>query len=213
MSVEQKYVISNDSSDFVNIADVASDVIYEIRYYSSYNFIGDRIDGYEAPVALLTLEAARALKRASDDFLREGFRIKIYDAFRPQRAVDHFVRWARDLSDQRMKDIFYPNVDKDKLFALGFIAEHSGHSRGSTVDITLFDMTKGRDADMGGYFDLFGEASKSDYDKVTRTQRHNRMLLKDIMTNNGFTPYSEEWWHFTLQDEPFPDTYFDFPVQ
>ena len=126
MSVEQKNVISNDSSDFVNIADVASDVIYEIRYYSSYNFIGDRIDGYEAPVALLTLEAARALKSASDDFLKEGFRIKIYDAFRPQRAVDHFVRWAGDLSDQRMKDIFYPNVDKDKLFALGFIAEHSG---------------------------------------------------------------------------------------
>ncbi|WP_026662921.1 M15 family metallopeptidase [Butyrivibrio proteoclasticus] len=213
MSVEQKYVISNDSSDFVNIADVASDVIYEIRYYSSYNFIGDRIDGYEAPVALLTLEAARALKRASDAFLREGFRIKIYDAFRPQRAVDHFVRWAGDLSDHRMKDIFYPNVDKDKLFALGFIAEHSGHSRGSTVDITLFDMAKGCDADMGGYFDLFGEASKSDYDKVTRTQRHNRLLLKDIMTKNGFTSYSEEWWHFTLQDEPFPDTYFDFPVR
>ena len=212
MSREKNYLISKDSSDFVSISDAVPDVILEIRYYSTYNFIGDRIEGYEQPIALLTKEAAAALKAASDEFIGKGYRLKIYDAYRPQRAVDHFVRWAEDIDDIRMKEIFYPEVSKKDLFTLGFIAEHSGHSRGSTVDLTLFDMKKGCDVDMGGYFDFFGEVSHSDYTGITKEQRDNRRLLQDIMVKNGFSPLQEEWWHFTLKDEPFPDTYFDFPV-
>jgi len=212
MNEEKEYVISRDSSDFVNISDVAGDVVLELRYYSTYNFIGDRIDGYLEPIALLTKEAAAALKAASDEAVRNGYRIKIYDAYRPQRAVEHFVRWAKDLNDTRMKSIFYPEVSKENLFLEGYIAEHSGHSRGSTVDITLFDMAKGCEADMGGYFDYFGEISHSDYKELDEKQYNNRMLLRRIMVNCGFTPLREEWWHFTLEDEPFRDTYFDFAI-
>lgn len=212
MSDKQKYNISMDSSDFVNISDVVPDVILEIRYYSTFNFIGDRVDGYERPIALLTKEAAAALKNASDEFVKAGYRIKIYDAYRPQRAVAHLVRWAEDVSDIRMKHIFYPDVSKKDLFSLGFIAEHSGHSRGSTVDLTLFDMSKGCDVDMGGYFDYFGEISHSDYEDISDKQRENRRYLKQIMIDNGFRPLKEEWWHFTLEDEPYSDTYFDFCV-
>ena len=212
MNEEKEYVISRDSSGFVNISDVACDVILELRYYSTYNFIGDRIDGYLQPIALLTKEAAAALKAASNEAVSNGYRIKIYDAYRPQRAVEHFLRWAKDLSDTRMKSIFYPEVSKVNLFSEGYIAEHSGHSRGSTVDITLFDMDKGCDADMGGYFDYFGEISHSDYKELDEKQYNNRMLLKRIMVNSGFTPLREEWWHFTLEDEPFKDTYFDFAI-
>ena len=212
MNEEKEYVLSRDSSDFVNISDVAGDVVLELRYYSTYNFIGDRIDGYRAPIALLTKEAAAALKAASSEAVRNGYRIKIYDAYRPQRAVEHFVRWAKDLNDTRMKSIFYPEVSKENLFLEGYIAEHSGHSRGSTVDITLFDMGKGCEADMGGYFDYFGEISHSDYKELDEKQYNNRMLLRRIMVNCGFTPLREEWWHFTLEDEPFRDTYFDFAI-
>ena len=212
MNEEKEYVISRDSSDFVDISGVAGDVILELRYYSTYNFIGDRIDGYLEPIALLTKEAAAALKAASDEAVRNGYRIKVYDAYRPQRAVEHFVRWAKDLNDTRMKSIFYPEVSKENLFLEGYIAEHSGHSRGSTVDITLFDMAKGCEADMGGYFDYFGEISHSDYKELDEKQYNNRMLLRRIMVNCGFTPLREEWWHFTLEDEPFRDTYFDFAI-
>ena len=212
MSNEKKYEISMDASDFVNIPDVVPDVILEMRYYSTYNFIGDRIDGYEQPTALLTKEAAYALKNAADQLIKNGYRLKIYDAYRPKRAVDHFVRWAEDLGDVRMKKIFYPEVSKVDLFSLGYVARRSGHSRGSTVDLTLFDMEKGCDADMGGYFDFFGEISHGDYENITKEQHLNRTLLKDTMIKNGFLPLKEEWWHFTLKDEPFPDTYFDFPV-
>lgn len=213
MNLENGYVISTDPSGFVNISDVVPDVILEIRYYSTYNFIGDRIDGYEMPFALLTKEAAKALKDAGNELIKSGYMLKIYDAYRPQRAVDHFVRWAEDISDTRMKKIFYPAVSKKNLFSLGFIAGHSGHSRGSTVDLTLFDMTKGCDADMGGYFDYFGEISHSGYKGITKEQSDNRQLLKETMMQNGFLPLEEEWWHFTLKDEPYPCTYFDFPVR
>ena len=212
MNEEKEYIISRDSSGFVNISDIAGDVVLELRYYSTYNFIGDRIDGYLEPIALLTKEAAAALKAASSEAVRNGYRIKVYDAYRPQRAVEHFVRWAKDLNDTRMKSIFYPEVSKENLFLEGYIAEHSGHSRGSTVDITLFDMDKGCEADMGGYFDYFGEISHSDYKELDEKQYNNRMLLRRIMVNCGFTPLREEWWHFTLEDEPFRDTYFDFAI-
>ena len=213
MNVEDKNVISMDPSGFVNISDAAPDVITDIRYYSTYNFIGDRIDGYEGPYALLTKETAQALKNASDELIKSGYRLKIFDAYRPQRAVDHFVRWAEDINDTRMKKIFYPDIAKKDLFTLGFIAEHSGHSRGSTVDLTLFDMAKGCDADMGGYFDFFGEQSHSRCRNITGEQSDNRRLLRETMMHNGFLPLEEEWWHFTLKDEPYPNTYFDFPVR
>ncbi len=201
-----------DSSGFVSITDLVPDVILEIRYFSTFNFIGDRVDGYNEPIALLTRQAASALKVASDEFIKLGYRLKIYDAYRPQMAVDHFVRWARDLDDQRMKQVFYPGVPKDKLFDLGFIAEHSGHSRGSTVDLTLFDMSRGCDVDMGGYFDFFGDISHYEHPDLSEPQRQNRAMLRDIMVGAGFSPYEYEWWHFTLVHEPYPDTYFDFPV-
>ncbi len=198
---------------FVPLTEAVPDAILEIRYYSTYNFVGDRIDGYERPVAYLTKEEAAALKAASDECVRRGYRLKIYDAYRPQRAVSHFMRWAKDVDDTRMKAPFYANLDKSVLFEQGYIAEKSGHSRGSTVDLTLFDMKTGKEVDMGGTFDWFGEESHPDYKGVTKEQLANRMLLREIMLAHGFKPLVEEWWHFTLKDEPYPDTYFDFPVK
>ena len=201
-----------DSSDFVLLSEAVPDAILEIRYYSTYNFVGDRIDGYEEPVALLTKEAADALKEVSDDLEEQGYRLKIFDAYRPQMAVDNFVEWAEDVDDTKMKDYFYPELDKSVLFDQGYIAEHSGHSRGSTVDLTLFDMETEKEVDMGGTFDYFGELSHPDYTGITDEQYENRMILRNAMMKHGFKPLDEEWWHFTLEDEPYPDTYFTFPV-
>ncbi len=203
---------SDDATGFVLVGEAVPDAILEIRYYSAYNFVGDRIDGYEEPVALLTKEAASALRAAGDALKTKGFLLKIYDAYRPQRAVSHFVRWARDLGDIRMKPFFYPGLKKDELFPRGYIAEYSGHSRGSTVDLTLFDMSAGKEADMGGVFDYFGELSRPDCPQITGEQRANRMILREAMIAHGFRPNSEEWWHFTLENEPWPDTCFTFPV-
>lgn len=203
----------NDPSGFVILAEVVPDIIQEIRYYSTYNFVGERIDGYEKPVALMTIEAANALKNVSDDVKKMGYRLKIYDAYRPQKAVSHFVRWAENISDTRMKKYFYPQVDKTKLFSEGYIAEKSGHSRGSTVDLTLFDMNTGKELDMGGTFDYFGELSHPDYKgNLTEQQLKNRKILRDAMLRHGFKPIETEWWHFTLKDEPYPDIYFTFTV-
>lgn len=204
--------LSDDASDFVLLSEAVPDAILEIRYYSTYNFVGERIDGYEQPVALLTKEAAAALKEASDELISKGYRLKIYDAYRPQKAVDHFMRWALDTEDTRMKQYFYPELEKNVLFPLGYIAEHSGHSRGSTVDLTLFDMTTEKEVDMGGTFDYFGELSHPDYKDITDEQYANRMILRDAMLGHGFKPLDEEWWHFTLENEPYADTYFTFPV-
>ena len=212
MVTEDGTVLSDDASDFVLLSDAVPDAVLEIRYYSTYNFVGARIDGYEEPVALLTKEAAAALKEVSDDVIAQGYRLKIYDAYRPQKAVDHFVRWAEDTADVKMKEYFYPDLEKDVLFPLGYIAEHSGHSRGSTVDLTLFDMKTEKEADMGGTFDFFGELSHPDYKDITDEQYANRMILREAMLRHGFKPLDEEWWHFTLENEPYPDTYFTFPV-
>lgn len=203
---------SSDASGFVLLSEAVPDAILEIRYYSTYNFVGDRIDGYEDPVALLTKEAAAALRAVSDDVAARGYRLKIYDAYRPQMAVSHFMRWALDFEDTRMKAYFYPELEKDVLFPLGYIAEHSGHSRGSTVDLTLFDMNTGKEVDMGGTFDYFGDLSHPDYTGITEEQFANRMILREAMLAHGFKPLMEEWWHFTLENEPYPDTYFTFRV-
>lgn len=211
-SNEQTSDPTSDSSDFVLLSEYVPDAILEIRYYSTYNFVGDRIDGYEEPVAMLTKEAATALKAVSDDLKAKGYRLKIYDAYRPQRAVTHFMNWAKDINDTRMKDYFYPELDKSVLFDQGYIAEKSGHSRGSTVDLTLFDMNTEKEVDMGGTFDYFGELSHPDYKNITEEQYNNRMILREAMIAHGFKPLDEEWWHFTLENEPYPDTYFTFPV-
>lgn len=204
----------NDGSEgFVLVSEAVPDVIQEIRYYSTYNFVGERIDGYDEPCALITKEAAAALKEVSDDVMAQGYRLKIYDAYRPQKAVDNFVRWAEDLDAGEMKPYFYPEVDKTLLFEQGYIDAKSGHSRGSTVDLTLFDMQTGKELDMGGTFDYFGELSHPDYTEgLTEEQLANRNILREAMIRHGFKPLDTEWWHFTLKDEPYPDTYFDFNV-
>ena len=222
---------AEDSSQFVNLTDVVPDAILEIRYFSTYNFVGARIDGYEEPTALLTRQAAEALKRVSDDVKAQGYRLKIYDAYRPQKAVDNFVRWAKDLDDKKMKSYFYPDLEKDVLFPQNYIAEKSGHTRGSTVDLTLFDMNTEKELDMGGTFDWFGPESHPDFcgnpetgqytgdnskspagRSITAEQFAHRMILRRAMLAAGFTPVDSEWWHFTLTDEPFAETYFTFPV-
>ena len=203
---------SQDSSGFVLLADYVPHIVQEIRYYSTYNFIGDRIDGYEQPIALLTKEAARALKSVSNEMMVKGYRLKIYDAYRPDTAVKHFLLWGIEDTDVRMKPYFYPEVEKQALFSEGYIARRSSHSRGSTVDLTLLDMNTGRELDMGSPFDFFGKISHPDYLGITEEQYDNRMFLRNAMLRNGFEPIACEWWHFTLRDEPYPDSYFSFPV-
>ena len=201
-----------DPSGFVLLADAVPHIVQEIRYYSTYNFIGERIDGYEEPCALLTKEAARALKAVSSELMIQGYRLKVFDAYRPVRAVKHFVLWGIEDQDVRMKPYFYPELEKQSLFEKGYIASRSSHSRGSTVDLTLLDMDTGKEADMGSPFDLFSELSHPDCRTVTQEQYENRMLLRRAMLRGGFEPIDCEWWHFSLKDEPYPDTYFEFPV-
>ncbi len=203
---------SDDAAGFVSLAEAVPDALLEIRYYSTFNFVGDRIDGYEAPAALLTREAALRLRAVSDSLLLRGLRLKVFDAYRPQQAVDHFMRWAEDRTDVRMKPYFYPGLDKKDLIPQGYIARHSGHSRGSTVDLTLYDMAAHGDVDMGGPFDYFGELSHPDFAGISASRRAARALLRDVMTRHGFRPITTEWWHFTLENEPYPDTFFTFPV-
>ena len=220
---------ASDRSAFVVLTDVVPDVILEIRYYSTYNFVGARVDGYEQPLAMMTKVAADSLHAVSDELMAHGYRVKIYDAYRPQRAVDHFVRWAADLGDTVTRMAFYPYVDKSELFDKGYICARSGHTRGSTVDLTLVDAISGKELDMGGVFDWFGIESHPNYcgnpdtgeynaeegvaKGLTEEQFRNRMLLRNAMVRHGFKTIDEEWWHFTLRDEPFPDTYFNFPVK
>ena len=223
---------TDDNSEFVTITDAVPDAILEIRYFSTYNFVGKRIDGYLEPTALLTRRAADSLQAVSRDVMAQGYRLKIYDAYRPQMGVDHFVQWAKDIPDTLMKAYFYPDLIKDVLFPQDYIAEKSGHTRGSTVDLTLFDMATEKELDMGGTFDWFGEESHPDFcgnpetgeytgDNskspvgriITEEQFKNRMILRQAMLRHGFKPIDSEWWHFTLKDEPFPNTYFTFPVK
>ena len=201
-----------DPSGFVLLADFVPSIVQEIRYYSTYNFIGERIDGYEEPCALLTKEAARALKGAGNELVVQGYRMKVFDAYRPACAVKHFVLWGIEDQDIRMKPYFYPDLEKQALFAEGYIAKQSSHSRGSAIDLTLLDMKTGKEVDMGSPFDLFSEVSHPDYRGITQEQYENRMLLQKVMVRNGFVPLSCEWWHFVLKNEPYPETYFEFPV-
>ncbi len=212
MRTEYKNDVTMDPSGFVLLADYVPQIVQEIRYYSTYNFIGERIDGYEEPCALLSIEAARALKAVSNELIVQGYRLKVFDAYRPSCAVKHFVLWGIEDQDIRMKPYFYPELEKQELFAKGYIAKQSSHSRGSAVDLTLLDMKTGKELDMGSPFDLFSELSHPGNRDITQDQYENRMLLRRTMLRNGFQPIDCEWWHFSLREEPYPDTYFAFPV-
>mgnify|MGYP001206393677 CR=1 FL=1 len=222
--------------EFVALHTVDPTILHEIRYVTPHNFVGEPVDGYRQPLCLLTRDTAQALHRAQRTLLRQGYSLKVYDCYRPQRAVDHFVRWAEDVDDQRMKDEFYPRVDKSRLFEDGYIAEKSGHSRGSTVDLTLVRLPAeptrpyvpgeplvpcfapqqerfpDNSIDMGTGFDCFDTLSHTEDPRISGEQRANRTLLKETLEAEGFRNLPEEWWHFTLEEETFPDTYFDFPV-
>ena len=203
--------ISTDKSRFAEISSVIDDVAYDIRYYSSNNFTGGKIDGYKAPRAYLTKEALAALAKAAEDLRAQGYRLLIWDSYRPQKAVDNFVRWINDATDEGDKS-FYPNLEKSDLIKGDYIMEKSGHTRGSAVDLTIIKKDGGF-VDMGGTFDLFSEVSHPDYKGITDEQKHNRQILHDAMVKAGFKGISSEWWHFTLKDEPYQDTYFDFDVE
>jgi D-alanyl-D-alanine dipeptidase len=197
---------------FVDARMLIPDLVVDMRYAGSDNFVGRPIAGYEAPICLLTRQAATALTEVQHALAPFGLGLKVFDCFRPRRAVADFVRWAQDPADQARKAEYYPRIDKSTLFVQGYIANRSGHSRGSTVDLTLIDLATGQDLDMGSGFDLFDTLSWPTEASMTPAQRANRLLLQSVMRAQGFRPYRQEWWHFTLDGEPFPETHFDFPV-
>ena len=203
--------ISTDKSDFAELSSVIADAAFDIRYYSPNNFTGNKINGYKAPRAYLTKEALTALAKAADDLRQQGYRLLIWDSYRPQKAVDNFVKWINDENDPGDKS-FYPELEKSDLLAGNYIMAKSGHTRGSTVDLTIIKKDGGF-VDMGGTFDLFSEVSHPDYGNITDEQKRNRQILHDAMIKAGFKGIDSEWWHFTLKDEPYPDTYFDFDVE
>jgi zinc D-Ala-D-Ala dipeptidase len=200
-------------NSFVDAATIVPGLVVEMRYAGNHNFVGEPIAGYERPVCLLTRAAAQALAMIQSDLDSRGLGLKVFDCYRPTRAVAHFARWARDVGDVRRKAEFYPEVNKRDLFALGYIASRSGHSRGSTVDLTLVHRADRVELDMGTGFDTFTPKSSPGSASVDAEARHNRATLAAAMEHRGFRPYSKEWWHFTLRGEPFPDQYFDFPVR
>lgn len=203
--------ISTDNSDFQKVSDVIYDAAYDIRYYSSNNFTGHRINGYRAPVAYMTKKSLKALSIAANDLRKQGYRLLIWDTYRPQQAVDDFVEWINN-SDNPGDKTFYPKLNKSQLLEGQYIMAKSGHSRGSTIDLTIIKKD-GSFVDMGGTFDLFSEISHPDYKKLTREQKKNRKILHDAMIKAGFKGINSEWWHYTLKDEPYPDTYFNFDVE
>lgn len=198
---------------FCYVKESIPNIAYDLRYYGHHNFVGKKIDGYVAPALILTSAATRALKKVEDELNKQGKGLKIFDAYRPQKAVTHFKNWAKNVKDTIAKREFYPNLDKRNLFKLGFIASKSGHSRGSTVDLTMIDLKTGKDIDMGSLFDFFGDISKQSNNLINSTQQKNRNLLKSVMEKQGFKGYVKEWWHFTLIKEPYVKTYFDFDVK
>ena len=200
-----------DPSGFVILTDVVPDVILEIRYFSNFNFTGKRVKDYLEPIAIVTKEMALALKDIVRMFKEKGFILKIYDAYRPQSAVDSFIKWTKNGSDL-MKPYFYPNLSKEETFTKGYLFKKSTHSRGSTVDLTLVSMKTGKDLDMGSPYDYFSKVSSPDYKDISLEQFNNRMFLRETMLKNSFIPLESEWWHFTLKNEPYPNTYFTFPV-
>ena len=198
---------------FVDAAAVVDELVVDMRYFGGNNFVGERIDGYERPRCLLSGPAANELAAVERDLAARALGLKVFDCYRPQRAVAQFVRWAQRIDDVKRKREFYPDVDKRDLFKEGYISDRSGHSRGSTVDLTLVRRADARELDMGSPFDFFSPKSWPSDASVSDQAQKNRALLAAVMIRGGFRPYDKEWWHFTLNNEPFPDTYFDFPVR
>lgn len=208
--------VNNRPPQLIDISHIIPSLVLDIRYHTDKNFVGTPINGYKAPKCLLTRTAATALKRAQKELSQQSMSLKIFDCYRPQRAVNHFVSWAEDLQDTRMKDRFYPKVNKNQLFDKGYIAAKSGHSRGSTVDLTLVKLIPEQgsiELDMGTQFDLFDVRSHTISPEISTQQQNNRLLLKTIMSKYGFINFPKEWWHYTLAEEPYPNDYFDAPVQ
>lgn len=207
--------LSQIPESFVNVKDEIPDILVDLRYYSEDNFVGQRVDAYEADILYLSKAATNALKAVQTELKKYQMRLKIFDAYRPQTAVNHFVRWAKDLDDTKTKAKYYPNESKSVLFKKGYIASKSGHSRGSTLDLTLVTIENGHfnELDMGTAWDFFSEKSATGYEFISLEQKKNRLLLKSIMEKYGFINYSKEWWHFTLKNEPFKNKYFDFIIK
>ncbi len=203
-------------NDFVYLKNIDPSIIQEMKYAGSDNFIGRPIPGYQAATCILTREAAEGLKRVQHTLLQKSLSLKVYDCYRPQAAVDYFVAWSRDARDQKQKANFYPSVNKADLFKLGYVAAHSGHTRGSTVDLTIVRLRAHHapvNLNMGTHFDWMDPASHSLNPTVKGQALQHRLLLRRLMIHAGFTPLAEEWWHFTLKKEPFPTTYFNFPIE
>ena len=198
---------------FVYVNNVDASIQYDLRYCNDNNFVGQPIEGYEENVLIVTKEAANALKKIQIELKKKGMSLKIFDAYRPQRAVNHFRKWARNLSDTIKKVEFYPNVLKKNLFIEEYISTRSRHSSGSSVDVTIVDLITYKELDMGTSYDDFGKESWVLYQEITELQKENRKFLKFIMKKYGFRNYPQEWWHFTLRAEPFRDQYFDFVVK
>lgn len=198
---------------FVYVKDIIPDLDVELRYFGSNNFVGKPINGYNTNKLIITEQTAIALKLVHEELQNHNLCLKVYDGYRPQKAVNHFVEWARDLGDTINKQNYYPNVKKIHLFDEGYIASKSGHSRGSTIDLTIIDGNTGVSLDMGSAYDFFGKESWVEYQNILENQKANRQLLQKIMLKHGFRNYPKEWWHFTLRGEPFPNTYFDFSIE
>jgi D-alanyl-D-alanine dipeptidase len=222
-------------SGFVYLSDIDHTIIQNLRYFTEENFVGERVNGYKSNKVILTSEAAEALSHVQKELLKKGYSLVVYDAYRPERAVKHFISWGRDLADQKEKQKYYPKINKNDCFKFGYIASRSSHSRGSTVDVTIIklnnslenikvtnrNLTNGETipylddgtVDMGSSFDLFHEASHHNSNIIENKFLKQRNWLREIMKKNGFNDYPEEWWHYTLSKEPFPDTYFDFEIE
>lgn len=201
---------------FVDVGRLDASIAIDMRYAGEDNFVGTTVEGYLAAKCLLAEPAAEALVKVQQDLVKQALGLLIYDCYRPQRAVDHFVRWAQDLADVRTKARHYPAVDKSLLFELGYIAEKSGHSRGSTVDLTLVRRSAEGEMlllAMGTDYDFFDPLSHTEVPDVSSAELENRLLLKEAMENGGFENYPQEWWHYTLKNEVYPDDYWDVPVQ
>src|SRR5690606_6954751 len=204
---------NNLPKGFVYLTDFIPHIAVDMKYFTNHNFVGRPIDGYKSNKIILTERATLAIQKIEKELNKEGLGLKVFDAYRPQTAVNHFKRWAKDIKATLMRQEFYPRVDKRDRFKKGCIASKPGHSRGSTIELPIIDLKTKKELDMGVAFDFFGEESGHDYTKLSNTQKQNRIKLKKIMEKYGFRAYSKEWWHYTYNDEPFKDKYFDFHIK
>ncbi len=196
---------------FVYINDIDESIKIDLRYFTTNNFTGHIIEGYKSNMAIISYAAAKSLVQVQNDLKKKNLSLKIFDAYRPQMSVNYFIKWSNDLADTINKSLYYPKIKKAQLFPMGYIAERSGHSRGSTVDLTIIDNKTNKELDMGTLYDFFGPESSTDFSNITDKQMSNRLLLLEVMTKNGFKNYPMEWWHYTLVPEPF-DSYFNFVI-